>query len=208
MLQKCGSFSSREKSCPLIKTQQVLWLHGTLVSWGLFEWKNRSMWNWFLPSWMSTKRTKIFDLDGLIPKCVFYCYCKYFLLQTDITWQSWFWCQVIIWLVIFREMKVLSNNKMDPTNTTCITSSYWKTGWIFALRLFHCFTVFQIWHTGASICSVPVFLWWILATGALPSCRSGSLPTAALMMVNDAGNLPLSHWQFGALNIIWVGSLK
>lgn len=32
-------------------------------------------------------------------------------------------------------------------------------GWIFALRLFHCFTVFQIWHTGASVCSVLVFLW-------------------------------------------------
>lgn len=53
---------------------------------------------------------------------------------------------------------------------------------------------------------VPVFfLWWSLATGALPSCRSGPLPTAALMMVSDAGNLPLFRLQCGALSLIWMG---
>lgn len=73
-------------------------------------------------------------------------------------------------------------------------NSYFKTvslGGFFSLRWFHFFSVFQIWHTSASICSALVFLWWSLATGALPSCRSGPLPTAALMMVNDAGNLPV-----------------
>lgn len=77
-------------------------------------------------------------------------------------------------------------------------------GWVFALRLFHCFIVLQIWHAGASVCSVLVIPWWGLTTGSLPSCRSGPSPAAALMMVNDSKDLPLSHWQLCALNAMWV----
>lgn len=148
------SYWKKKQSWPLIKNNEC---YGYMALCCIMH-------NWFLPLWMSAQSLQIVHCSLIVRD-----WHQNIIFTVDILEKN----PVTCW-----EQKAPSNNKIDPKMQVALSTAVFK-GWIFALRLFHCFTVLQIWHTGASICSVLVFLWWSLATGALPSCRSGLLPTAA-----------------------------